>query len=315
MTTTRRSWLARLAYAAICIIWGTTYYAIFAALQGGLPPFVLGAMRYALAGLLILIISMVRKEAQFNRGFICSHLLIGIVMMGGGQAIIFWAQQYIASGYAAILEASLPLWFVVLDGRIRATLFRNKMIVAGLILGFLGILLLFFNHLGAGARGIGTMAIIGALVVIASCIFWALASLYTVKKFHDTPLLAGLVWQIFGGLIFCLIMSGILSEWKQFEPVRVTARAWQGAGYLAIAGSVIALMAYHWLLKQWPSAVVGTYAYINPVVAVVIGYFAANEELGVFEFSGMIAILFAAWMVNKGREQLAANEASFKKVM
>jgi drug/metabolite transporter (DMT)-like permease len=202
------------------------------------------------------------------------------------------------------LEASLPLWFVVLDSRTRGSMFRNKMIVAGLLLGFLGILLLFFNQLRTDGRDTGTMAIFGALAVIASCIFWALASLYNVRKFHDTPLLAGLVWQISGGLVFCLITSGILGEWKKFEPVSVTRQAWLGVGYLAVAGSVIALMSYNWLLRQWPSAVVGTYAYINPVIAVIIGYFVANEAFGIFEFSGMVAILFAAWMVNKGRARI-----------
>jgi len=297
------------AYAAISIIWGTTYYAIFAALKGGIPPFILGTIRYALAGLLILIISIIRKDAKFESKFILSHLLVGIVMMGGGQAIIFWAQQYIASGYAAVLEASLPLWFVVLDGRTRAALLRSKMIVAGLLIGFLGILLLFFNQLRIDRPANSTMAIFGAATMIAACIFWALASLYSVRKYQGIPLLAGLVWQIFGGLIFCLVTSSILGEWQPFELSRVATRAWIGVGYLAVAGSVVALMAYYWLLRQWPSAVVGTYAYINPVIAVIIGYFVANEKFGIYQFFGMIAVLLAAWMVNTGRGRLDIKES------
>ncbi len=289
------------AYAAICIIWGTTYFAIMTGLKEGFQPFIMGSTRFVIAAFIFLFIGLLTKRMNFNLKFIFQNMLLGIVMMGGGQGLIFWAQQYISSGYAAILEASLPLWFVVLDGANRGQYLKNNKIIGGLILGFIGIVLLFFKEMGHFSSSQSVNTLYGASAVIASCICWVAASLYYARHFRNSALISGLSWQLIGGTFCCIIIAGLTGEFSVAHIFPASQKAWLSVIYLAIAGSVCAFLSYHWLLRQWPSAVVGTYAYINPVIAVLLGYFAASEKIVMNQLIGMGFILIAAFIVNKNR--------------
>jgi drug/metabolite transporter (DMT)-like permease len=290
-----------LAYAAICIIWGTTYFAILTGLKEGFQPFIMGSFRFCIAAVLFLMIGLWTKKMDFTPRFILQNMLLGVVMMGGGQGLIFWAQQHISSGYAAIIEASLPLWFVLLDGRNRNQYFKNKKIIYGLILGFIGIVFLFTNEINGFSSGQSLFVIYGILAVIASCVCWVGASLYYARHFKNSALISGLSWQLLGGMFCCIFIAGLSGEFTDFNFTILNQKAWFSVIYLALAGSVCAFLAYHWLLRQWPSAVVGTYAYINPVIAVVLGYFAASEKIIGNQLVGMGLILVAAFIVNRNR--------------
>lgn len=287
------------AYAAICIIWGTTYFAILTGLKEGFQPFIMGSTRFFIAAVLFLMIGLFTKRMDFTLKFISQNMLLGVV--GGGQGLIFWAQQHISSGYAAILEASLPLWFIILDGTNRAHYLKNKKIIGGLLLGFTGIVLLFLKEIGHFSSTQSVFTIYGVIAVIASCICWVAASLYYARHFKDSTLVSGLTWQLFGGMFCCFVIAGLIGEFSVENILPVNQKAWISVIYLAIAGSVCAFLSYHWLLGQWPSAVVGTYAYINPVIAVMLGYFAASEKIIFNQLIGMGFILIAAFIVNKNR--------------
>ncbi|WP_129716127.1 EamA family transporter [Pedobacter sp. SYP-B3415] len=289
---------ATIAYLAICIIWGTTYFAILKGLHAGLGPFTMGAMRFIIAALFFTGYQLVSGQMRAGKSFILTNLLIGAVMMGGGQGFLFWAEQHISSGYAAILVAALPLWFIVLDGTKRAAYLRNKKMLAALLFGFGGIVFLFARQVGAESSGFGLSQVYGTLAVLLSCVCWVLSSLYYSRHMQGTPLVSGLSWQLLGGALACILALLLTGEHMKADWLTLNSTAWTAVGYLAIAGSICAFFAYHWLLRAWPPAVVGTYAYINPVIAVIIGYFLANEPLSGYQLVGMAVIITAAFMVN-----------------
>lgn len=298
-------YLPLLAYAAICIIWGTTYLAASIALKAGFSPFILGTIRFLIAGMLLLAAGLISRKLEFNSSSILNNLALGIIMMGGGQGLIFWAQQYISSGYAATLEASLPLWFIILDGQNRKSYFQNKLVIMGLLLGFIGVVLLFLKQINNLSSMTFIQSIYGSTAIILSCICWVGPSLYYSRNFKKSALLNDLCWQIFGGMLCCIAVSSLTGEWIKFNVSNLSSNGWLGVIYLALAGSIGAFVSYHWLLRQWPAARVGTYAYINPLIAVVLGYFVLSESINFYQLIGMVFILVAAFIVNKYKAELS----------
>ncbi len=287
-----------LAFAAVYIIWGTTYLAIVIGLKS-FPPFILASIRYVTAAVILLAICAIKGEQIFIRSAVKS-MLTGAVVLTGGQAILFWAEKYIASGLTAVLVSTLPIWFVILDKSQWRNYFSNKYIIAGLITGFCGILLLFQKFLfGNSQDNNSKYQLLAVIVVLLSCIFWVSGSLYS--KYRPVPgsLFLKVGWQLTGGLASCLIISFLFGEYKIFSFAQVTASSWAAVLYLAIAGSIVAFGAYTWLIKVKPAAVVGTFAYVNPVIAVLAGCLIANEKVSVYQLSGMVIILVAAFLINK----------------
>jgi drug/metabolite transporter (DMT)-like permease len=291
-------WLILLAFTATYVIWGTTYLAIVLGLKT-FTPFIMALVRFLIAGSVLLIISLVRKEKLFVSTVLRS-MLLGAVILGGGQGTLFWAEKYISSGYAAILVSTLPLWFVVMDKRQWHHYFHNKYIIGGIALGFIGILLLFKNNFApAGAAAFNHMQTIAVCAMIGSCICWSAGAMYhKYQPVKGTSIYHESGWQLIGGMLTCLIVSLITGEWNSFSFAQVTPSSWWSVIYLAVAGSLGAFVAYNWLLTVRPPAVVGTYAYVNPVIAVLLGCLIANEKVDAWQLAGMFVILLAALLVN-----------------
>ena len=293
--------LVVLAFSAVCVIWGTTYYAILIGLKAGMPPFLMGTFRFILASILMLGYCKWRGELSFKSAFIIRNLLIGSVLLTGGQGILFWAENYISSGYAAILVATLPLWYVVLDNKNRTVYLSNKGIVVGLLLGFASILLLFLKELSGFSNLSSKSFLLGASGVLFSCICWVSASLYHTNYNKNASLFNGLSWQLVGGAISCFLVSLVMGEPFHTDLATIPVIGWWAIIYLAVAGSFCAFMAYQWLLRVKPPAVVCTYAYVNPVIAVILGYWAASEEITYYQVMGMLGILLGAYLVNRSK--------------
>ena len=289
-------WLIILAFAVIYLIWGTTYVTILIGLED-FPPFLMATFRFAIAGVLLVGWCLLKGEHFPSMRTIGQNFLIGVVMLAGGQGILFWSEQYIASGYAAILVATIPIWFVIIDKSQWHTYFSNKYIIGGLFIGFLGILLLFKEQIG-GSVYADNMGLIATVAVLFGCICWVSGSLY--YRYHPTPgsIFSNLGWQIIGGGIFCAGISWTAGEWQDFSLSAVGWEAWSAVLYLAVVSSIIAFVAYYWLLHQMPAAIVGTYAYVNPVVAVLLGWVIADEMLSIYQISGMMVILGSALLIN-----------------
>ena len=287
-----------LAFAAVYLIWGSTYLAA----QFGLatiPPYLMGSMRFAIAGLLLLAWSFFSKKPMPGKRAIIVNSVGGILMLVGGSGSVLWSQQYLGSGLAAILVASLPIWFVLLDRKQWSYYFGDKRVIMGVILGFIGILLLF----GAGVRnGLqaekGWMQVIGIGVILLGCIAWAIGSLYVKYKAVQVDVATSAGIQLFSAGLFSLIPSFLTGEWNGFGWSQVSTGGWLSLLYLTIPGSVIAFMSYIYLLAVRPAAQAGTYAYVNPVIAVLLGVFFAHEKVSGWQVLGLITILLSVLMIN-----------------
>ncbi len=288
-------WLIILAYLATYVLWGTTYFAVLVGLQT-LPPFIMAALRFFMAAVVLLLVVYIKGEKIIVPG-IYKNMLLGVIILTGGQGLLFWSEQYIASGTAAILVSALPLWYVLLDTKNRKIYFSNKLIISGLVLGFFGILLLFKKYMGASS-GNTQWQLFGLLAVIGACMCWASGTLYYKNNANQNSLFLNLGWQLAGGCLSSLIVAFLTLEFKNFSLENVSMNSWLATIYLAVAGTLIAFVAFSWLLTVRPAAIVGTYAYVNPVIAVLLGWLLANEGISFLQIIGMIIILLSAFLVN-----------------
>lgn len=298
-------WLVILAYVATYILWGTTYFAVLVGLQT-LPPFIMAAVRFLMSAIVLLLIVGAKGEKLLIPGAF-TNMVMGVVILTGGQGLLFWSEQYIASGTAAILVSALPLWYVLLDVGNRKAYFSNKIIMTGLVLGFLGILLLFKKYIGVSAENT-LWQIYGFIAVIAGCICWAAGTLYYKNHTKQGSLFLNLEWQLIGGAVSSVIVAGFTREFNNFSFQHVSVNSWLATAYLAVAGTLIAFVAFNWLLTVRPAAVVGTYAYVNPVIAVILGWLFANEEISALQVIGMVIILFSAFLVNSPKYKKNKNK-------
>ena len=285
-----------LAFGSVYIIWGTTYLAIVIGLES-IEPFLLASMRYIIAGFLLLLFCLIKKEAIFNRSAL-NNILLGAVMLPLGQGVLFWAEKYISSGLTAVFISTLPIWYIVADRRNWKNYFNSKLTLISILLGIIGIVILFGSPSATAEQQTTGMTIIASLVVVMSCFCWAVGSLYFKYSHKTGSLFSNIGWQLVGGVITCMLISFFTGELNKFSFSAVTANSWFAVFYLAIAGSIIAFVSLYWLLDRRPAAVVGTYAYVNPVIAVLLGYLFANESISVIQVIGMLVILIAAYLAN-----------------
>jgi drug/metabolite transporter (DMT)-like permease len=284
------------AFAAVYIIWGTTYLAIKIGLQH-MPPFIMASLRYLIAGSLLLGFCTIKGQGIAGKDIV-RQLLLGAFMLTLGQGVLFWAEEYISSGLTAVFIATLPVWYILIDRRNRKSYFQSKLTLFSILLGLTGIIILFKGQTGGTGQLHPGMKLIASAMVIGSCLCWATASLY--YKYHHTEgaLLCDIGWQLVGGTVTCFCVSMVTGEWRGFSFGMVTATTWGAVFYLAIAGSVIAFSASLYLLKVRPPAVVGTYAYVNPIIAVLIGL-VAGEVVTASQVGGIVIILLAAYLANR----------------
>ena len=289
-----------LAFAAVYLIWGTTYLAIKIGLED-MPPFLMAACRYLLGGTVLLGLCLIRKQRPFEQS-VWQNMLLGAIMLTLGQGTLFWAELHISSGLTAVLVSTLPICYIIVDKRNWKGYFHSKLTIFSILLGLIGILMLFKDQITGHSVG-STMTVIASLVVLSSCLSWALGSIY--YKNNSTPdrLFPDVALQLLGGSIACLLVSFIADPIAEFSFKEVSFRTWGAISYLAIAGSVVAFTSSYYLLSVRPPAVVGTYAYVNPIIAVLLGVLVANEVISLSQVFGIAIILVAAYLSNRVKLQ------------
>lgn len=293
------------AFFAIYIIWGTTYLVIVIGLQG-FQPFFMASLRFVIAGVLLVGYAMWKGEQVPPGASILKNTFIGLVVLCGGQGLLIWSEQYIASGYASVLVATLPLWFVILDRRHWKLYFSNPYIILGVLLGFVGIIVLFRERLADPVPGENVeLQLLASALVLIGAMCWVTGTLYNRSRPAPGSIFHNLGWQLLTSSVLCLIISVLLGEWEETPFRDTTWNAWSAVVYLSVAGSILAFVAYTWLLNKMPSAIVGTYAYVNPVVAVFLGWLWAGEVITADQMTGMVIILVSAVLVNLNRTKAA----------
>ncbi|RRB06579.1 EamA family transporter [Larkinella rosea] len=298
MTQQPKPVLVLLAFAAIYIIWGSTYLAALFGLAT-IPVFLMSGMRFFIAGTLLFGWNLMQGTIDLTPQVLGRNALSGILMLFGGTVSVIWAEQFIPSGLAAILVTTLPFWFVLLDRRQWATYFSNWMIPVGLLIGFGGVVLLVIQPGQTMQVSQSTEKFwLSVSVLLVGGIFWTLGSLYAkYRPPSSSTLLNGSLQLMSAGLFsgFVSLLSGELSD---FQWAQVTLKSWLGLVYMIVMGSIMAYLAYLWLLKVRPPAIVSTYAYVNPVIAVLLGGLFANESISGRQIVALGVILLGVLLVN-----------------
>jgi drug/metabolite transporter (DMT)-like permease len=286
------------AFATVYLVWGSTYFFIRMAIHG-FPPLLMGALRFFTAGMLMLIWCIIKGERIFIWKSIITSAIVGVLLLGVGNGIVIWVEQTLPSAMVAILVSAAPIWFVLLDKQNWGANFRSKPTVAGLIIGFAGVILLFGEQLNKIFTGDDVGAKLPAmLMLIVGSISWSGGSLYS--KHHPSEGSAGVnvAWQmIIAGLVF-LPGSLLNHEFNNLHFGQIPTQSWLALVYLILFGSIAAFSAYVWLLQVRPATQVSTYAYVNPVIAVILGMLFASEHISLIQIAGLVVILGSVLLIN-----------------
>ncbi|SKB34904.1 Permease of the drug/metabolite transporter (DMT) superfamily [Parapedobacter luteus] len=295
--------MVALAFAIVYLVWGSTFFFIHKALAG-FEPFTLGAIRFTTAGLLMLGWYAYKKYPIFDWSVIRNAGITGLLLLYIDTGIIIWVEQFLASGLVAIMAASAAIWFILLDKPKWKENFSNLPTIAGLFLGFFGVVMLFGEQVALSVdlaeRKTNTN---GLLLLMFGAIAWTIGSLYskyTGKPDKATPAngMVGTAWQLLiAGLAFT-ITAFVRGEAEAFRPQEIPAQAWWAIAYLILFGSIIAYSAYIWLLKVRPATEVSTYAYVNPIVAVLLSLLLTDEHITGIQITGLAVILISVLLIN-----------------
>lgn len=289
------------AFAALFIIWGSTYLGIMIAIRS-IPPFFMLGTRFFVAGLLLYIWCLIKGEKTPSLKLFSTIGLGGILMLFMGNGAVTWAEQYLPSGLAAIVVATVPLWLVLLDKRHWKFNFSNKFIIPGLVTGFAGVLLLFAGK-ETGEFLANKLKLISFFVLITGTIGWATGSLYSKYKQVDASVTMKAAVQMLTAGIVALLTGLITNEQHDFIAKQISLQSIFALLYLIVMGSLVTYMAYIWLLSVRPPSLVGTYAYVNPIVAVFLGWLIADEAISQQQMMALIVILAGVILVNFSKEQ------------
>jgi drug/metabolite transporter (DMT)-like permease len=287
------------AYFLIYVVWGSTYYFIGVALRG-LPPFLLGALRFTMAGGLLLAVCALRGEPVLRGKLVLRSVVSGIVLLFIDMAVVMLAQRWVSSSLVAIVASSTAVWIMAFDAPMWRRNFRNPAVVVGVVAGFLGVAMLYAEQFFA--EGVYPGSEYGIVLLIFGCVSWALGTLYAKYRSSDAEdvnAFAGSAWQmIFASTAFwvCSLASG---EMRSIDFGAVPAASWMSLGYLAIFGSIGAYSAYIWLLKVRPATEVATHAYVNPLVAIFLGVVLGGETVTWIQLCGLGVILASVALVGR----------------
>lgn len=298
-----------IAFALVYVLWGSTYLAIRIAVDH-LTPLLMGGLRFTAAGLIMLGYRAARgHRIAVGRRDLMRLAVIGVLLLVTANVVLGWAETYIPTGLAALFIAVTPLWFLILERLSHSTDRLSHRGLAGIALGIMGVAILIWPDLSGHAKFAGSQ-LFGSVLVLLSSISWACGSILT-RRWHiavDPYTASG--WQmLFAGLINGTLALAI------GDPHRATwaASSLWAIVYLIFAGSLIGFTAYVWLLKNVPISKVATYAYVNPIVALLIGCTLHGEKMDGYMVAGSVVVIFSVVLVTGAKVQhLAAEEEALE---
>ncbi len=281
------------AFAAIYLIWGSTYLAIRIGLET-VPPFLLAGTRFVAAGTLLYLVLRLRGVPRPTDAQWWEAAFTGTLMLACGVGGVTWAEQTVPSGVAALLASTVPLWMTILDAMVLRRSRGGLGMAVGLVLGFAGVAVL----VRPSQDDLVTVDPVGAAVILAGALTWSLGSLRSRRaNLPANPAMTVAVQMVSGGVVL-LVLSSVLREWQQgFALADLSLRSAAALAYLAVVGSMVALCCYVWLLRRVPAPAVATYAFVNPVVAVLLGWHIAGEAMGArIVLAAALIVSAVAWI-------------------
>ncbi|GAC1456562.1 MAG: drug/metabolite exporter YedA [Gemmatimonadaceae bacterium] len=300
LTASRAQILA--AFASIYIVWGSTYLAIRYAIQT-IPPFIMGGVRFLAAGVLLYFWARYRGARRPTRLHWRNAIIAGGFLLLGQHGAVNWAEQFVPSGLTALLVSILPFWLVIIEWVRPPRKRPSGAVLVGLVLGFIGIIVL----VGPGnVGGQGNVRLLGALVLILGSLSWAIGSFRSRDaKLPNSAVLTSGMEMLGGGAL--LLTVGVLSgELSRFDVHRVSHASTVGLLYLITFGSLFAFTSYIWLVDKVSPANLGTYAYVNPIVAVLLGWAIAGETLSIRTAVAAAIVICAVALITTARSTTGA---------
>lgn len=293
----RPTWKTLLAFAIIYFVWGSTFLAIRVGVRE-VPPLVLAAMRFSVAGAVLYGWMLARGERSPTAREWSSASLLGIVIFVFDYGLLFWAEQRVPSGIAAVMLATIPAFMALSEIIFLRTQRLTVRLGAALLIGLAGVAVLMSRSLNLGGAPIDKL---GAVALIFASISWSVASAMTRKLPlpHSKVMSSGA--QMLAGGVFLTLAAAVLGEFRNFQPSAVSREAWFSLLYLIVAGSIIGFTAYVWLIHHESPTKVGTYAYVNPIVAVLVGYFLGGEALSLRTVLGTLCVLISVIVITTTR--------------
>ena len=292
------------AFAALYLIWGSTYLGIRFAIET-LPPFTMAGVRFLIAGAVMYAWQRPRHAAPTRQHWRTAGI-VGAFLLLGGNGGVTWAEQIVPSGVAALLVASTPMWMVVLDAARPGGTRPGWGVVAGLAVGLAGIVWL----VGPSELGGEPVPLVGALAVLGAALSWATGSIYQRGAPQSEATLLNVAMQMLAGGALLLAAGVALGE--RVDLAAVSGRSLGALVYLIVFGALVGYSAYVWLLKVTTPAQVSTYAYVNPVVAVVLGWALAGEPLGPRVLGAGAAVVLAVALITTAKAPARAPEPARK---
>lgn len=293
------------AFLTLYLVWGSTYLAIRFAVET-MPPFMMAGLRFLLAGGILYAIVGFRQPLRPSWNHWQNAAVIGFAMFGAANGLVCWAERTVPSGLASLVIATTPLWMVTLETLVFRAARPSWRVLLGLGLGLIGVVVL----IGPTAVPSERIDPLGAAALLVACFSWSAASLRSrTLDLPKSPFVTAAM-QMLGGGGLLIVVSLLLGEWNDFRWQTITLKSWTAFAYLTVFGSILALSAYTWLLRVCPMSRVSTYAYVNPIVAVLLGTWLGKEQFSSRTGLASVVIVAAVVMIVGGRRiQVAAADA------
>jgi len=290
------------AFLSTYLIWGSTYLAIWYAVAS-IPPLYTAGFRHAISGSILLAAALMKGQRP-TWPQLKASVVIGFFFFLVGHGTLHWAETQVPTGLASLLIASEPIWVFLLASASEKRWRMNGLLLAGVALGLGGVALLLGRDVWSAGRGV----FLGAVACLVGAISWSAGIIYS-RRSHlsGSPLLLSAL-SLLAGSAMLLSTGTILGEYRGFHFRDVTTRSWLGLAYLIVFGSVIAFTAYNWLLEHYSPTLVATHTYVNPIVAVLLGWWLAGEHIS---FNVLIAagmVIVAVFLVDRGLARLKTSD-------
>jgi len=285
------------AFALLYVLWGSTYLAMRVIVRD-FPPYVAGAVRYLIAGPIMLgACALLGRKIRLTRLDLRRLLVISILLLSIGNIGVLWGEEYVSSGLASLIVALVPIWVVIFEAWVfRAGRMTAKGLI-GLAIGIVGLVVLLWPRITSGTH-LGRMELLGSGILAGASFFWALGSIFSHRFNLTVDVFASAAWQ----MTLAGVVNGIVAMVTgQFQRTHWTTSALSGIAYLVVFGSWIGYSAYIYLLEHVPTPKVATYAYVNPIVAVFLGWIILREHVDAFMLLGTAIIIASVALVNTSR--------------
>lgn len=285
------------AFAAVYIVWGTTYLAIRVAVET-IPPFFMAGVRFLIAGTITFVFLRYRGVSWPSRIHWRSALIIGAFLLLGGNGLVTWSEQQVPSSVAALVVATMPLWMTLFDWLIFKGSRPTARVVLGLVMGFIGMALL----LGPGLlQGTTSLSPIYLVVLLLAPLLWSLGSLISRRAQLPAEVFMATAMEMLAGSALLLLAALLTGEFNDLRVTAFSARSLLALAYLITFGAIIGYTAYIWLLKNVSAARASTYTYVNPVIAVFLGWLLLSEPITALTLAAVVIIVAAVILITSSK--------------